>query len=475
LVLKKILFHSLIYAVGPQLPKIASLFVLPIITKYLTPLDYGIWGLITAYLSAIGFLGDLGLSVILVNTFFKYPNRWQIIWKQLHGFLIIWSLVFALMQGLLLYFVIPYEAETNLWFIILSTCIPTAFFNSTYIIGARYYQFAQKPIYIAIISAIVGSLAILINLYTIAYLKLGYIGWYISSLITSCLTFIAYTYPVYFKYKLGPILRFRKKFILPKLKVSLPTIPHAYSSYLINSSDRVIMKVLGIKINSLGQYNIAYTFGSYFEFFGEAVGMAVGPFYSKLYAQKTDKSEDDLVILTFSLQILFIGAAFLVSLWAKELFDILINNDELKTAYPLAIIIIMGYCYRPMYWTTVNRLAFNDRTNSLWRISLLAGVINVILNLISIPIFGLIAAAVNTFISLLFLGFSGFYMKTYREIAKRNYFHIFWLISILSTSVFVYLIQDSSILTKTVITLTVFLSLSIALYKNYGRIKLIEI
>src|SRR5690606_20085589 len=115
--------------------------------------------------------------------------------------------------------------------------------------------------------------------------------------------------------------------------------------------------------------------------------------------------------LIFFLQIGFIAASFLVCLWCKELFQLLIKNDELQQAYGIAIIIIMGYNYRPMYWAVVNRLGFFEKTQHLWKISFVAGMLNLVLNFIFIPLFGYIAAAYTTFVSLLVIGFSGFLLS----------------------------------------------------------------
>jgi O-antigen/teichoic acid export membrane protein len=64
---------------------------------------------------------------------------------------------------------------------------------------------------------------------------------------------------------------------------------------------------------------------------------------------------------------------------------------------PFAIVIIMSYVYRPMYWVPVNKLGFEEKTHLLWRISLVGGLINVGLNLIFLPIFGIYTVVVATF------------------------------------------------------------------------------
>lgn len=451
--LKRIFSHSVIYSVGPQLPRLVNILVLPLITPFLSATDYGVYGLVTAYLGVLGGLAELGMSIVLVNTFYKHPAHWQIVWRQIHGYLLVWSLLFAILQALLLYLVLPKEAMANLTYIILLNCLPVALFNTTISFGSKYYQYAQRPTYIAGVTAFTGTVSIIINYLSIAVFRMGYMGWFLSSFITSAILFLFYIYPVFFKYKIHPLIVFKKRFILRRLKVSLPTIPHDYSAYLINTSDRIVFNIVGIDISKQGNYNLAYTFGNYFEFFGNAVGMAIGPFYTKLLAKRTYSAKLDIRSITFFFQGVFLTIGFLICLWAKELFVLLIKNEELQQAYPLAIIIIMGYVYRPMYWASANQLFFLEKTNQLWKISLIAGLLNLGLNFILVPIYGIVAAAITTFFALLYMGFSGFFLKAYRAEKSPQYHPLLWLVGIILLSFLVFLLRDVSISVKLIISL----------------------
>lgn len=453
--LKKILSHSLIYALGPQVPKLASLFVLPIITKYLTSNDYGIYGLVTSYSGLFSAMSDLGFSVLLVNSFFKFPVKWPIIWRQLHFYLFIWSWIYAVLVGVVLYFVLPIEPKSELGIVVLLVTVPTCLFNPTILIGSRYFQFAQKPFYVATTSAIVGVITIGLNLLTIAYLKMGYIGWFISMAFSTFVQFLFFVYPVYFKYKLQPLLYFRKRFLFKQLKVSLPTVPHNYSAYLLSNSDRVVMDRVGVSVSNVGRYNIAYMFGNYFEFFGNAIGMAVGPVMTKLVARKTPKAEADFVFLTKWLQVSFLFGGIILALWAKELMKLLIKNNELNASYPLAIIIIMGYVYRPYYWAVICKLQFEEKTNQFWKISFIAGGLNVGLNIIFIPLFGIQAAAITTFFALIYMGFAGYFLRSVSKQTKELFQPGAVIGVIIVLSVLVYFLKDLNILSKSLITIIV--------------------
>lgn len=473
--LKKLFSHSLLYALGPQVPKIANILILPIITKYLTPLDYGVYGTIMAYNGILMGLQSLGLEVVLVNSFFKKKKHWQLYWKRYSGILYIWKQIYTLLYIAILYLIIPNEVSNKKNLLIVLIVLPNYFFSIVNLLGGRYCRVAQKPQRIFITTIIAGTVTIAINYYCIVTLKLGYLGWYYSAAAGSFVMFCSYFWPLIVQLKLTPIFNLKKDFIKKTLKISLPIIPHNYSSYLLNSSDRLIMDQLNLPIINIGKYNMGYIIGNYFEVFGTAVGMAVGPYFTKLYSNENKISEYQARTLTYFLQIGFLLLSFSASLWAKEIFQLLISNKELSSVYYIGIIIIMGYSYRPMYWACISKILYIEKTNQLWKISFIGGILNIILNLIFIPIYGFEAAAVTTLISLLYIGFSGFFLKEYKNNKQVNYYPIVWLFVIILSTVIVYLLKDISVLYKVIITFGLFCLFIIYFIKNKKKLNEIVI
>ena len=66
---KKILINSAVFGFSQHIPKVVGVFILPILTKYLTDVDFGIAGTIAAYTGAIAVFSTLGLNIVLTNSF----------------------------------------------------------------------------------------------------------------------------------------------------------------------------------------------------------------------------------------------------------------------------------------------------------------------------------------------------------------------------------------------------------------------
>lgn len=467
---KTILKHTAVYGLASQLPKVVSIITLPIITQYLTPVDYGVFGVITAYTGAIAVFSTLGLRLRLVNTFYKHPSWYKYAWRQISGFLFFWNIPFAVLSASLIYMAVPKEAAENVWTIIALNVSGILIYGRASLLGTTYFQLTRQPKKVVARTVAASLLSIGFNLYFIAYLKMGYMGWFWSTFLSSVITNGMYWYVVNFKLGLKPIYNFKRRYIKESLKVCLPTIPHYYSSYLLDVSDRMIMSFLKVPAASIGKYNASYMMGNYYKTFGVSAGLAYGPFFQEHYKKGEYKACRNII---FNFQILFIAGGVFTALWLKEIMAFLIRNAELAATYPIAIIIVMAYTYRPMYTGVGMPVMYHEKNNKLWRFTFAAGVANVLLNLIFIPIFGFEVAAVSTFIGNMIMGFSMYLIPEYRQLQGINYYPLFWLFLITGATLLVFVLKDLSIPLKMAVSLPLAAGMLI-LFQRYrsGKLRL---
>jgi O-antigen/teichoic acid export membrane protein len=451
---KKLASHTLIYGLSPYLPRILGLFILPIITKDLTQLDYGIYGIILAYVAAIEVLKDLGLNLILYNSFTKMPHQYKWMWRSIYGFLTIWNWGYAVLATGLIYWIVPPEAIENVWLIVALNLLPIVLFGPTQLIGKVYFQMKEKPVEIAVRTVIFGILTILLNLYTISYLKMGYMGWFWSSCIVGILTNLSFWHPINIKYKLKPIFNFKWRLMKQNLKVSLPTLPHYYSSYIIQTSDKAILSGMNVSANDIGGYNFAGMFGGLFSQLGNALGQAARPLFNTYYKSKNYLKVREII---FVMQLLFFALTFLASLWLKEIFSILVKNEELALTYPIAIILIMAVNYRPMYFGSAGVILYGEKTKKLLYVTFIASIICVVLNFSLIPYWGVWAAVFSTYVSMMYMGYSGYFLKEFKEV-DVPFYPMLWLLATLVLTVFAYYAVEFNLTIKISITFVLTIS-----------------
>lgn len=451
--IKKLLTNSLIYGIAPNIPKVAALFILPLLTAHLTEEDYGIAGTIVAYTMALSAFSTLGFSVVLQNAFFKQHNNYKDLWREIYGFLQLWMIIFSIIQSIILYFIIPEQAVVNRWWIILLTNFNGVIFGPAGFIGPLYYQLEQNPMPIAVRSLVGGFLTLGINYITIVTLRMGYMGWYISSFMGLFIVNITYWWALKYKLELSPNYHFDFKTIKRKLKVSLPTIPHYYSVFLIQTSSRLVMDWFRIGLVPIGNYNIAQQITSYVETGINAIERAAGP--PCLHGIQENKEYESKKYIYLFLIITFL-TCFLISLWSKEIFHLLIKNPNLAKAYPYAAILVMALCYRPMYFAASNIYFYYEETKKILGITFVAGVMAFIANLVFIPIYGIWAAVIINYLTFLYQGYSGYFIfKVFKEKSKEQYPYLVIMFLQILLTVLVWCIMDSYVEIKSIMSVII--------------------
>lgn len=470
--IKKIFGDVAIYGIAPIFPKIAGFLVLPLITPFLTKEDFGVYGIIIAYTTLFNIFYFLGAPVSLANSFFKSRQQYKWLWRQVYGFLTYWNIVFAMLMLVILYFLMPEAAKEHRWEIIVLNILPIVFFGPTAKMASQLYQLKRKPIPVTIRTSGFGILNIILILLFIRYLKMGYMGWFWALFITQMLTNISWWFPLNRTNKITPIFNFKWRTIKSILKIGLPILPHQNALYILSQSDRIVMDWIGISTGHIGLYNVAYQGSTPLSMAGDAFTTGMSPHVIDMINKKKEKS---LRIILFASQVLFFLFAILFACIAKEFFQFLFRNEEFSDVYKLAVLIFMSFTLKPLYIGANARFFYFEKTKSLAKQSFIAGALNIILNIIFIPIWGIEAAAVTTFIGYLFISFSRYYSKTYKEISTLKYYPTYWLLLSIMVAFACYYIAGLSLNLRISIVAVLLIIIFIFIYKYRAYIfKLIK-
>lgn len=454
--------NSILFTVAPILPKIINVLLMPIMTRYLTDVDFGISGTISAYSQAIAAFSLLGLNVVLLNSFYRTPGNYKNLWKQIYGFLNIWMVIYAIIQSVLLYFVIPEEAIANRWLIIILTNFSTVFFGPTATIGQSFFQYSKQAFPVVWRSVMASFLTIVVDFILIVNLRWGYMGWYIGTFAGTFFSNASYWYVVNIKLDMRPNYHFKINEIIRALSVAVPTIPHYYTSYLLDSSGRMVMDGSGISQGQIGRVNLTQQIGGVFSMVMTGVNQALSPFFMQFIKENRENTAQTLGIAYVAFSFI---SAFLFSIWSKEIFDILISNDVLKTTYPLCIAYVMALCYRPMYVIAARYNFYYEKTKQLLLTTFISGIIAVMLYVILTPILGVWGFLVGHYIATLYYGYSGYFYSCYREHSKMRFpFVAIFFVQIGLTGLAFLLVE--LLVYKVVITLMVLTALTVVFIKN---------
>jgi O-antigen/teichoic acid export membrane protein len=412
---KKFILHTVLYTAAPKLPSIAVFFILPFITPYLSLRDYGKYGVIISCYSLFLLSVTLGQTVILQNSFFEYKKKYNRVWRRSYGLMILGSILGSLLLAIAFFFLLNKTVDKE-YLIITGICTIALICSPIETIAQVYYVLRERPYAIALRAVIMSLINIVILLITIKYLRLGYIGQVMGFASSSFFSLLFYLYPVCIKQRIYPLFFFKRKHVYEYLKVGLPLVPHYLSLSVFNTSDRILLGFYKVNVSSIGLYSQAYGIGANAMIFIRGIFSALGRTLQVSFRGKTDEDKKKLRVL-FIFLISGIGIVFFnITLWMKEIYSFLFRKPELQIGYPVAILVLLAHIFFPLYNFGVYPLFVTKKTNVVVKISMTAAIVNVVLNLIFIPIFNIWATLMTTYFSFIFLSIVVLYIK---EVQKQ--------------------------------------------------------
>jgi len=118
-----------------------------------------------------------------------------------------------------------------------------------------------------------------------------------------------------------------------------------------------------------------------------------------------------------------------------------------------------------MYLGANNRLFYLEKTKVLLKISLVAGLANVVMNIILIPYFGYQVAALTSYIALMYMGYVGYFLKDFKNNNSLSYFPIHWFILTISFTISAIFIVEINMYFKAIINFAILFILIFYLMK----------
>ena len=182
------------------------------------------------------------------------------------------------------------------------------------------------------------------------------------------------------------------------IRFGIPLTVSPAFGWIVSSIDRYMINSL-IGVTSAGIYSAAYNVGRELFIFIWPINSVLFPTVSKSFDDGDLAKTKTYLQYTLKYLVMFtIPAAFGLSILAKPILSILTTSEFLSGSN---VIPFIAFCPIFLTLTVIGSNIFNIYYRTAWRSALLGltAVINIILNLILIPKFGITGAAVATLIS----------------------------------------------------------------------------
>ncbi len=398
--LKRLFAHSVVYGMAETISRGIGFILVFIYVRVLTPEDLGIR---TAVYSAAAFIGvfyTLGLD----NAFLRYFMDRELEDKRRAVFSS--ALVFSLAVGAAILFGAflfddglsavftkggSYPVIIRLLFLIL-------IFDNIVIYPTLVLRAENRLAYFTAIAFLRFFLFIAANLLIVWWMGRGLRGVFEANLVTVVIIFLALL-PVYrelFAFTWDAAL-FRRM-----LAFGVPTVFTILCMRVIDLSDRfVIVYMLGDEGKAeLGRYQVAYTLGMVgIMVFVNSFRLAWQPFFLSL---KDDPANRAIFSRIATYYAMFIGLVLTgIYLFRREIFILYTSR---RATYPESLsdiipVVSLAYVFFGLYIIMLAGLFIREKTRYLPVVTTVAAVLNVGLNFVFVPRFGIIGAAYTTVIA----------------------------------------------------------------------------
>lgn len=386
---KSLLGKGGVFLTANILNAIIPFLLLPILTRVLTPADYGIVAMFAIFLAFTNTLVGLSVHGAINVQYFKLEStRFA---QYLTGCLallisseVIVFLFILLFGSYLESFVgIPYE-----WMLV---GVIASFFQFLITIRLAVWVVMGNAFHYGIFQISNTSLNTIASLILILMVGLTWTG----RLLGQVLAIILFgAIGLYLLWKGGLIKKtaYLKIDMIDALKFGLPLIPHTLGAFVIYNVDRAILSnALGVA--SVGVYMVAIQLGQVMGLVVESYNKVYSPWLMKELT-KEDINKKSVVLYSY-LSMLFI--IFLGLVWggvARFLFPI-IAGDKFQAASNLIFYTAIGFSLTGLYYIVTNYIFYTKQTKLLALVTFSCALINIPISYFLIHQYGLKGAGIG--------------------------------------------------------------------------------
>jgi O-antigen/teichoic acid export membrane protein len=285
---------SLIYTIADAVNKAIPFLILPFLTYYLTPADYGIVSNYTIYISILVIVIGLNLNGALSANYFKMDKHAI---SDYSANIILLSFICTVLCTIIALFTLPYLntllSITSFFSVI---AIWLAFCQSISTINTDLWRLEEKPVQFGVYQILQTITNVVFTVLLVIVIRYGWKG----RLWALVFTYMAFAIAsIAILYKRGFLhIKINKHYIKDALKFGLPLIPHSLGLWIRLSIDRVfITKFYGNA--AAGLYAAGIQFGLLLSFLILAFQNAYVPYLYKRLAANDPNTKPSLVKFTY--------------------------------------------------------------------------------------------------------------------------------------------------------------------------------
>jgi len=385
-----LLAGTAVYLVSNILNAIIPFALLPVLTRYLNPEEYGEVAMFQTLLGALSAFIGLSMQGAAGRKFYDGNHKKEDLAEFIGSclqILMITSLISLIVLMLFSSQFSEWLGLDNKW-ILLAVLVTTS--NVVVQLRLGQWQVRKQAMRYGALQISRSLLNVIISLALVVVLMKGADGRISAQVWTAAIFAVLALWLL----KQGSLLSFfvwRPDYIREALRFGVPLIPHVGGMFLLASVDRfVINSELGLA--QTGVYMVAVQFATALALVFDAINKAYVPWLFERLKRDQEHEKRQIVRLTYGWYVLILcggGLAFLIGPWLVTL----VAGEDYARAGDVIGWLALGHIFGGMYLMVTNYIFFSKRTGLLSLVTMFSGLLNVALLFFLIGTYGLEGAA----------------------------------------------------------------------------------
>lgn len=382
----RLLGPALVYGGSSALSRAIPFLLMPIMTRVLTPTDYGA-------------VAMFGLTVSVLNALTGLNTQYSIIVRYTQGntnmpqYVSTCLVIIAVSVLCLLALVGLFGPWLSRWAEIPSVWIMVAVVVSaaqitTSVLLSLWQARGRATAY----GAMEFSRTVLEALFSLTLVVGLGMAWHGRVLGQTLTALSAALFALYFLQRKGHLgLPVRWDYAKAALAYGLPLIPHAIGSLVLGLIDRAMVANM-LSLHAAGLYAVALQLATILNLAAYAFNQAYQPWLYARLKEDQPSMKIKIVRATYQYFVLITLLALAMGLLAPPILGVLVG-ERFQQAAPIVIFLALGYAFVGMYYMVGGYIFYTGQTGKLAWITISAGLCNLIGNLYLIPKYGASGAA----------------------------------------------------------------------------------
>lgn len=386
-----LLSGSAIYLFANVLNAAVPFVLLPVLTRYLDPAEYGEVAMFQTLIAALAAFVGLNVHGAASRKFFDADAQGDGLGLFVGGCFQV--LLFSTLAALALVAVTHDVLSSWLGIPVDWLYLAVGVSFASFVVNMRLgqWQVRRQAKAYGVLQVLQSLAVMLLSIGFVVVLSAGAAGrvW-AQFLSVACISFVAFG--LLYKDRLVHFLSWRPAYIREALAFGVPLIPHVVGAFLLFSVDRfVINSEFGLK--AAGLYMVAVQISLVLGVLFDSVNKAYVPWLFERLARDDESEGHQLVRFSYLYFLLLLSLA-LLAFWLGPIAVRLLAGEQYAAAGELVGWLALGQSFKGMYFTVTGYIFFTKKTSILSMITIASGVINLVGLLVGIKLFGLQGAAI---------------------------------------------------------------------------------